>query len=113
MRSVGVKIFIGPCEIGKIAGTLGCAFRDRRIKVTVVRNHVTPFQAGMKYDQTIHFANLNKFQRGMMCLQFFIKAFSKHDAFIFLFGQTLLPYNLDLSFSKILSQKNHNVVFRE
>lgn len=105
MQSKELKIFIGPTEIGKIAGTLACAFRDKGVKVTVVRTAVNPFQAGMKYDQTIHFGDLNIFKRRLMQLHFFIKNLCKHDAFIFLFGGTLLPYNLDLPFLKLFRKK--------
>jgi glycosyltransferase involved in cell wall biosynthesis len=105
MQSKKLKIFIGPYEIGKIAGTLACAFREKGVKVTVVRNNPNPFQVGIMYDQTIQFDNLNVFPRRLMQLHFFIKELFQHNAFIFLFGQTLLPYNLDLPFLKLFRKK--------
>jgi glycosyltransferase involved in cell wall biosynthesis len=106
MKSANLKIFIGPAEIANIAGTLACAYRDKGIKVTVVRNSVTPFQTGLTYDQTIQFSNLNILRRIWTQLHFFVKTFCQHNAFIFLFGQTLLPYNLDLPFLKLFRKKN-------
>ncbi len=105
MKSKELKIFIGPAEIGKIGGTLASAFREKGIRVTVVRHRETPFQEGMVYDQTIQFGGMKIFHRIPMRLQFFIKALTQHDAFIFLFGQTLLPYNLDLPFLKLFRKK--------
>jgi glycosyltransferase involved in cell wall biosynthesis len=105
MQSKELKIFIGPTEIGKIGGTLACAFREKGIKVTVVRNNPNPFQDGMMYDQTIQFDSLKTLKRRFMRLQFFIKILCQHNALIFLFGQTLLPNNLDLPFLKLFRKK--------
>lgn len=105
MQSKELKIFIGPTEIGKIGGTLASAFRDKGVKVTVVRDNANPFQAGMMYDQTIRSGGLNKLQKGLMRLSLFIKTFFQYNAFIFLFGQTLLPFNLDLPFLKLFRKK--------
>jgi glycosyltransferase involved in cell wall biosynthesis len=100
-----LRIFIGPVEIGKIGGTLASAFREKEVKVTVVRNSVTPFQAGMKYNQTIQFECLNTVRRRFMKLKFFLKNFFRHDAFIFLFGKTLLSHNLDLPLYRLFHKK--------
>jgi glycosyltransferase involved in cell wall biosynthesis len=108
MKLTELKIFIGPVEIGKIGGTLASAFREKGIKVTAVRHRPTPIQEGMVYDQTFQLTQGNIFHyivNMSMWSRLFINAFFQHNAFIFLFGKTLLPYNLDLPLLKLFGKK--------
>lgn len=100
-----LKIFIGPYEVGKIGGTLANALRNKGIMVTVVRNNPNIFQEGILYDNTIKFTGLNVLQRKLKNLLFFINTFFHYNTFIFLFGQTLLPYNFDLPILKLFRKK--------
>jgi glycosyltransferase involved in cell wall biosynthesis len=100
-----LRIFIGPSEIGKIGGTLGRTFREKGVRVTIVRDIVTPYQDGMAYDLTVKFNDPNPFRRRFNRIIFFIKSFYQHDAFVFLFGYTLLPHNLDLPLLKFFRKK--------
>jgi hypothetical protein len=101
-----LKIFIGPAEIGKIGGTLANALREKGANVTVVKNCITPYQTGVSYDQTIQFDSQPALPRWFMKFNFFVKNFFGHDAFIFLFGKTLLSYNKDLPLLKLFRKKS-------
>ena len=111
MRNESLKIFIGPAEVANIAAILGDAFRQRGIKVTVVSIGMGPFQDGMKYDRVLapDVQQLNIVHRvlkyGCCQLYCFVKYALVHDVFIFLFGNTLLPLNLDLPILKLLHKK--------
>jgi len=102
MKEDDLKIFIGPTEIANIGAILADAFRDREINVTVVSIGMSPFQAGMKYDKVLapDIRQLNRLQKlfkYLYCwLYCFIRYFPSHNVFIFLYGDTLLPFNLDL-----------------
>ena len=86
-----LKIFIGPTELANIAPLLASALKERGISVTV---------GGM-----LDFQYLNTLQKIFKYLHYFLKSFLKHNAFIFLFGTSLIPYNLDLPMLKLLRKK--------
>lgn len=96
MPNKDLRIFIGPIEIANIGAILASALKERGINVTVVRTGTSPFSAGMKYDKVVDFQGLNKLQKIFKYLYYFLKFFLRHNAFIFLYGGSLLPYNLDL-----------------
>ena len=102
MKEKDLKIFIGPTEIANIGAILGDAFRNRGIKVTVVSIGLRPFQDGQNYDKVLapNILHLNKVQKlfkYIYCwLYCFFRYFPTHNVFIFQFGDTLLPFNLDL-----------------
>ena len=107
MQENDLKIFIGPTDTANMGAILGDAFRQRGIKVTVVSIGIGPFQDGMRYDKVLtpDIWRLNKTQRLFKylygCLYCFIKYFPTHNVFIFLWGNTLLPLNLDLPIHKL------------
>ena len=99
-----LRIFVGPVEIASIVGLLANALRSQNIRVTAVTTRTSPFFDGMKYDRVLNFQG-NILQRIFRHLYYFLKFFFQHDVFIFLFGATLLPYNLDLPFLKLFRKK--------
>ena len=111
MPNKNLKIFIGPTEIANIGAILADAFRERGIKVTVVSIGMRPFQAGMRYDKVLapDIRGLNKLQKVFKYLYCWLycvlKFFPRHNAFIFLSGDTLLPFNLDLPILKLFGKK--------
>jgi len=104
MNAKNLKIFIGPTDIARIGATLADAFRKRGIKVTVVSGELNPTQDGMKYDIVVSTRGKNIIQKVFMYLHLFLTVMFQHNAFIFLFGVSLLPYNLDLPILKLLGK---------
>jgi hypothetical protein len=105
MQDRDLKIFIGPMEVANIGSILGSALREQGIRVTVVTTGVRPFQSGMKYDVVLYFRHLGPIRRRLTSLYYIMKFVWRHNAFIFLFGNSLLPYNLDLPVLKMLGKK--------
>jgi len=104
MQKRNLRIFIGPVEIASIVGILANTLRSQNIRVTAVATGTSPFFDGMEYDMVLNLHG-NILQRIFKHLHYFLKFFFQHDAFIFLFGATLLPYNLDLPFLKLFRKK--------
>jgi glycosyltransferase involved in cell wall biosynthesis len=102
-----LKIFIGPTEISNMGAILADTFKKRGLKVTAVSIGMGPFQEGMRYDKILapDIRHSNKFQkifRYLYCwLYCFVRYFPTHNVFIFMFGDTLLPFNLDLPILKL------------
>jgi len=105
MLEKDLKVFIGPVEIANIGAILASALEERGIRVTVVRIGMSPFSAGMKYDKVFDSQGLGKLQMILKYLYHLPKLFLQHDVFIFLFGTSLLPYNLDLPILKLFHKK--------
>lgn len=105
MKRRNIRVFIGPNEVANIGAILAKALRDQGQKVTVVSIGFRPLQAGMDYDMVLAFKGLNKFKKITRYLYYSAKFFFQHDVFIFLFGKTLLPYNLDLPFYRLFRKK--------
>jgi len=112
MLEKDLKIFIGPSEIANVGATIGEAFRKRGIRVTVVSKGKSPFRIGMKYDKVLSPPDIkdqNKICRiiKLVCYwsPFFLNNFFRNNSFIFLFGNTLFPKNLDLPFYKYFGKK--------
>jgi hypothetical protein len=105
MQDRDLKIFIGPTEIANIGAILANALGERGIRVTVVTWKVRPLMAGMKYDLVLDYPGLGPFRRRLTYLYHVLKFIAQHNAFIFLFGNSLLPYNLDLPILKLLGKK--------
>lgn len=100
-----LKIFIGPTEIASIGVILARAFREMGIRVTVVTMGTFIHQPNMNYDVVMDFRDLNILQNIYKRLCHFLKFFLCHNTFIFLFGNSLLPYNLDLPILKLFRKK--------
>jgi len=107
-----LRIFIGPSEIANVGATLGEAFRKRGIKVTVVSTGKSPFRIGMKYDRVLsppEIMSLNRISRIIKLVgywgPFFLNYFFRYNSFIFLFGNTLFPKNLDLPLFKYFKKR--------
>jgi glycosyltransferase involved in cell wall biosynthesis len=102
-----LKIFIGPSEIANIGAILANAFTERGLEVTVVSIGIGPFQEGRKYNKVlardVRNASMAKkiFQYLYSWLYCFVRYFPTHNVFIFMFGDTLLPFNLDLPILKL------------
>lgn len=100
-----MKVFIGPNEVANIGAILASALKERGIRVTVVAHKTSPLRAGMGYDMVLDFQRSSKLRGILRYLYCFVKYFPKHNAFIFLSGQSLLPYNLDLPILKLFRKK--------
>lgn len=105
MPEKDLRIFIGPAEIANIGAILASAFGEKGISVTVVRTGTSPFSVGRKYDKVVDFQGLNKLQKIFKHLCLFFKFVPRHNVFIFLYGISLLPYNLDLPILKLFHKK--------
>jgi len=103
-----LRIFIGPVEIANINAILAGALRERGMRVTAVNCITSPFFGGMKYDKVLDFRGLNRLQRIFRLFEYcryMLKFFLQHNTFIFLFGISLLPCNLDLPILKLFRKK--------
>lgn len=105
MLEKDLRVFIGPVEIANVGAILGCALRERGVKVTVVADRSSPFQDGRQYDMVLRFQESSKLRRAGRRLYHFSRFFCKHNAFVFLFGRSLLPHNLDLPILKLFRKK--------
>lgn len=112
MTEKDLKVFIGPHRIGNIGSVLASAFRERGIKVTHAINRITSIRAesGMEYDILLNlpgpdFKGLNKLRQIVKYLCYSLKFFLQHNTFIFMYGESLLPYNLDLPILKLFRKK--------
>ena len=105
MQNKNLRIFLGPCWYGRIAPTLGSALREKGLRVTVaVGSGALAKYPDAEYDVVIDFKGLKPWQIVLRKLKYLLR-FIHHDAFIFLYGDTLLPYNLDLPILKMLGKK--------
>jgi len=107
-----LKVFIGPHVIGNIGSVLASALRERGIKVTHAINRITSIRAesGMEYDILLNlpgpdFRGLNKLRQIFKYLYYSLKFFLQHNTFIFMYGESLIPYNLDLPILKLFRKK--------
>lgn len=107
MREEALRIFIGPARIGNKGSILASAFRDRGIRVIHVIDQIPPCRAesGMEYDILLSFRGQTLMQKWLSYLYHFARFFPRYNAFIFLFGRTLLPYNLDLPLLRLFRKK--------
>jgi len=107
MNKSDLKIFIGPARIGNIGSVLASALRERGIMVTHAINQISPGRAesGMEYDILLDFRDLGWLWKRLACIFYAVKFFLQHNTFIFLFGLSLLPYNLDLPILKLFHKK--------
>jgi len=104
-RKKRLKVFLGPVEIGKICGNISAALREMGYDTTAVVIQTQPYQEGIVYDRNLHFENKNKDQRRFSLIKLFFSVIFKYDAFIFLFGESLLPMNIDLPILKFFNKK--------
>lgn len=100
-----LKIFIGPSEIANVGALLAHGLRERTVAVTCATGKIRPYQTGMKYDVVRDDQGLNKWQCRFKTLYYFLKFLLQHNTFIFLFGNSLLPYNLDLPILRLFHKK--------
>jgi glycosyltransferase involved in cell wall biosynthesis len=105
MQSEDLKIFIGPTSLVGVSLALTSALREKGIRVTHAITRISPFRPDMEYDILLNFQGLNKLQMIIKYLYYFLKFFLQYNTFIFLSGQTLLPYNLDLPVLKLFRKK--------
>ena len=106
MQNKKLRIFLGPNWYGKILPNLAIALREKGIKaIYAIDGQPSPFYDNIKYDVLMDFRGLKPWQYGLKKLKYFWQFLRQHDAFIFFFGQTLLPYNLDLPILKLLGKK--------
>ena len=107
MPKKNLRIFIGPSDTARVGSILAGALREKGIKVTLVTWRILPYQAGMKYDVVLNLIDLKGLQKIKLLkyLYHFPKFFLRHNAFVFLFGYSLLPYNLDLPVLKLFRKK--------
>lgn len=111
MINRNIRIFIGPTEVCNVNAILADAFRRKGMTVTVVSIGYEPYQDGMKYDKVLvpNIRHLNIFLKifcYLYCWFYCVNKFTRtHDAFIFQYGDSLLPFNLDLPLMKLSGKK--------
>lgn len=98
-----MRIFVGPVEVAGIAITLTKAFR----KLGVEADSILFLKSGFNYpvDKCLNLQNKNKLLWPFIVLDNFIKSIFCYDSFLFIYGVSLLPWNLDLLILKILRKK--------
>ena len=97
------RILVGPNEVAGIGNVLAEAFNKIGIKATKISFRKHPF--GYPSGLYLNLEDKNKFLRWFILISNFIKSLFLYDSFLFIFGTTLLPYNLDLPILKILGKK--------
>jgi len=105
MQSKDLKILIGPTALVGVSLALTSALKESGVRVTHVITQVPYTRPEMKYDILLNFQGLNKLQIPIKYLYYLLKFFWQYNTFIFLYGQTLLPYNLDLPILKLFHKK--------
>jgi hypothetical protein len=58
-----------------------------------------------QYDEIVLLYDKTKTDQLILYIKMFLKYAFKNDVFIFLYGQSLLPYNLDLPILKLMRKK--------
>ncbi len=97
-----LNIFLGPYGIGAICGNLSEVFRSMGHKTTTVILQEYDLPEGLVYDINLHFERKNKIQKWLSQVIIFLKSVFKYDLYIFLYGHSLLPRNLDLPILHLL-----------
>lgn len=106
MPNENLRIFLGYCWFGRIFPTLTTAMREKGIQVTcAVDEGLLSMYPDAECDLIIDFRGLKLWQYILKKLKYFWTFLHKHDAFIFMYGHSLLPYNIDLPILKILGKK--------
>jgi len=106
MPKKNLRIFLGPCWFGRIAPTLASALREVGVKATwVFEGELPPMYADAEYDVLMDFRGLKPWQVVLKRLWYFWQFLHQYDAFIFIFGTSLLPHNLDLPVLKLFHKK--------
>jgi glycosyltransferase involved in cell wall biosynthesis len=73
--------------------------------VTVVVDNYGSFMDADQYDEIVLMYNKSKLNQLIAYIKIFLTYAFKNDVFIFLYGKSLLPYNLDLPILKLLRKK--------
>ena len=103
-RKDGIKnILIGPNEVAGIGYTLTQAFNKIGFKTTKISFKKHPF--GYPTGLYLNLEGKNKILRWLILISNFIKSLFLYDFFVFIFGTTLLPRNLDLPILKFFGKK--------
>ncbi len=99
-----MRVFIGPQEISNICALLAAGLREKGFRVTAVADAESSYYGGSAYDKVYHFDGRGRAARISMYCWHFLRNCSSHDAFVFLFGKSLLPFNLDLPILRFLGK---------
>lgn len=99
-----MRIFIGPNETANIGALLAQGLRKKGCDVTVVTNELLYFQEGMLYDKIVYTHGKSRIHRILIYIHLFFSSCFKNDVFIFLWGISFFPFNLDLPILKALGK---------
>jgi hypothetical protein len=99
-----MKIFVGPREISNVCALLAMGLRERGFHVTAVADDGLRYYESYHYNQVLRLQDRTKAIRIAMRLWFFISNCFHQDAFVFLYGRSLLPFNLDLPILRFLGK---------
>lgn len=102
-----LRVLLGFVWYGRIIPTLADALREKGVRVTGaigvgIRESVYS-EAGA--DVYVDFRGLRRWQRALRHLAYCLRFVGQHDAFIFLYGESLFPYNVDLPLLRLLGKK--------
>ena len=97
------KIFIGPVDIAGQAGILARAFRE--LGISAISLTYKRYSYDYQVDQCWNIQNKNKLLWPFIAVIQFIKSIFLYDFFLFIYGYSLLPWNLDLPILKLLGKK--------
>ena len=96
-------LFVGPVEISGVANIFKKSFDKFKIKNTQLTFKDHPFHYSS--DKCLNISNKPRIVAVFLLLTNFIKSIFLYDSFFFIFGNSLLPWNLDLPILKILRKK--------
>ena len=96
-------LFIGPVEISGVANIFKKSFDKLKIKniQLTFKDHSFHYSS----DKCLNISDKPKIIAVLLLLNNFIKSIFLYDSFFFVFGNSLLPWNLDLPILKILRKK--------
>ena len=97
------RFLIAPTEIAGIGANLKKYFKELGVEVDYITYNKHPFSYSV--DKCLNFSEKSTLVKIVMVINNFIKSIVSYNYFFFMFGQSLLPYNLDLPILKLLGKK--------
>lgn len=98
-------MYIGPHEIGNVNAMYAKAARECGIETTSTINTEHTIRRGnVQYDKCLHLERHGKIARYVIASMHLIRNL-RHDAYIFIYNESIMPRNADLPILKILNKK--------
>lgn len=105
MEKDEMRVFLGLVNYGTQAGMFAKGLRNAGVNAVSVVAGDSYFQRMIDINISNDITSRNPIIRRIKRFRFFWSSFWKYNVFHFFFGRTLLPYNLDAPFYKLLGKK--------